>query len=639
LSDHQGTVRDVVSYDSNQTTVENHLKYDSFGNITDQSDATQQPLYAFTGREWDADSELSYNRARWYDPTVGKFLSEDPIGFDGGDVNLARYVSNNPLNFTDPTGQKSYTPVSLVKTAAALTGFVPGSPIGGALLGVSLAASQFSTSNFDDGRSSANNSTFSFADNFKPIGSTKNNFFMGQDFLSDNERINQGASSNISSTWVQTIQAQSGNSNFLNQSFGLEGSSQGSVNLNNFSSIENWLLTQNFDGFDPGQPKSQISRPETRKEEGARRFKNGDTSLLTFTLLYSDKWNGGVDQYRIYHATKNREADRQVLRDILSFPERTLQAGQRKIVGFTSDAAQSLRESSFENIYGSYGITIGGISSRQVESTFDNFLINGFEFAGQSLGAAVNFPDTIENSIFGTYDRAVDAYDYGKTNNANSLAVQSTLTLNKFAGFESIADGLERKTIDGTRLNARQATQSLSQGFFTVSENAFMLAGAVKPLQSGFNSTKTYLNQFELRVNNSTLGSNFGNLSIARKTPARAYQSGPRMADSLLLRKNTNTSHAINITEWRRSISRNNIRAERLKFVGKDAVKVDAGTWRSVDGSRQFRTVPNDYLGRHGIGQPTVPNIPHAHFEFLAPPNLGGTNLRVLKNVHIPLVD
>lgn len=39
-----------------------------------------------------------------YDPSVGRWLSEDPIGFEGGDANLERYVGNNPTNATDPTG-------------------------------------------------------------------------------------------------------------------------------------------------------------------------------------------------------------------------------------------------------------------------------------------------------------------------------------------------------------------------------------------------------------------------------------------------------------------------------------------------------------------------------------------------------
>jgi RHS repeat-associated protein len=45
-----------------------------------------------------------YMRARYYDPSVGRFISEDPIGFDGGDVNLMAYVQNNPVSFADPSG-------------------------------------------------------------------------------------------------------------------------------------------------------------------------------------------------------------------------------------------------------------------------------------------------------------------------------------------------------------------------------------------------------------------------------------------------------------------------------------------------------------------------------------------------------
>ncbi|MCX7427983.1 MAG: hypothetical protein NTW96_20435 [Planctomycetia bacterium] len=39
-----------------------------------------------------------------YDPTVGRFLEEDPIGFAAGDTNLYRYVHNSPTTRTDPSG-------------------------------------------------------------------------------------------------------------------------------------------------------------------------------------------------------------------------------------------------------------------------------------------------------------------------------------------------------------------------------------------------------------------------------------------------------------------------------------------------------------------------------------------------------
>jgi uncharacterized protein RhaS with RHS repeats len=42
--------------------------------------------------------------ARYYDPSTGRFISEDPIGFQGGDINLYAYVQNNPLMRVDPSG-------------------------------------------------------------------------------------------------------------------------------------------------------------------------------------------------------------------------------------------------------------------------------------------------------------------------------------------------------------------------------------------------------------------------------------------------------------------------------------------------------------------------------------------------------
>ena len=47
-------------------------------------------------------SSFSYSP---FNPETGRFLSEDPIGFKGGDTNLYGYVFNNPINLTDPTGE------------------------------------------------------------------------------------------------------------------------------------------------------------------------------------------------------------------------------------------------------------------------------------------------------------------------------------------------------------------------------------------------------------------------------------------------------------------------------------------------------------------------------------------------------
>jgi len=65
--------------------------------------------YTYTGREWDKETGLYYNRARYYDPMEGRFISKDPISFAGGDANLYGYTGNNPVNRVDPEGENWLT--------------------------------------------------------------------------------------------------------------------------------------------------------------------------------------------------------------------------------------------------------------------------------------------------------------------------------------------------------------------------------------------------------------------------------------------------------------------------------------------------------------------------------------------------
>lgn len=60
--------------------------------------------FRFPGQYYDNESQLHYNYARYYDPGMGRYISADPIGLIGNDINLYRYARNNPVRFSDIFG-------------------------------------------------------------------------------------------------------------------------------------------------------------------------------------------------------------------------------------------------------------------------------------------------------------------------------------------------------------------------------------------------------------------------------------------------------------------------------------------------------------------------------------------------------
>lgn len=173
-----------------------------------------------------------------------------------------------------------------------------------------------------------------------------------------------------------------------------------------------------------------------------------------------------------------------------------------------------------------------------------------------------------------------------------------------------------------------------------------MLKGGIRA--PGFSSSSSFIDA-GTGIKISGVPSNFGKMNISPinrggagvketggiTTKTRTgYTSGPKVPD--LLRPDKFTKKTTQLTEWRRSIDPMDIANERKLFLGEDSIKVDAGKWRSLDGTRQFRVKPQDYLGEHSIGKPSVPNIPHVHLEFLQP-SMNGTKFDVVKNVHVPI--
>lgn len=84
-----------------------HVAYSAFGQIVGTTESNDS-IFRFTSREYDYSTQEYYFRSRTYHPRVGRFGQADTIGFDGLDVNLYRYVFNDPTGGTDPHGTTGF---------------------------------------------------------------------------------------------------------------------------------------------------------------------------------------------------------------------------------------------------------------------------------------------------------------------------------------------------------------------------------------------------------------------------------------------------------------------------------------------------------------------------------------------------
>jgi RHS repeat-associated protein len=97
-------------------TLQTQYTYEPFG-VTTQTGAASTSSYKYTGREDDG-TGLIYYRARYYHPRLQRFVAEDPIGFEGGDVNAYAYASDNPIMYSDPYGLFSIGDLPLLPPGA-----------------------------------------------------------------------------------------------------------------------------------------------------------------------------------------------------------------------------------------------------------------------------------------------------------------------------------------------------------------------------------------------------------------------------------------------------------------------------------------------------------------------------------------
>jgi RHS repeat-associated protein len=92
----------VASLSSGAGALTGTYTYDSFGNLTASTGSVTNP-FRYTGREFDSETGIYEYRARYFDPTIGRFISEDPFRFAAG-MNFFAFVHNNPVALDDPMG-------------------------------------------------------------------------------------------------------------------------------------------------------------------------------------------------------------------------------------------------------------------------------------------------------------------------------------------------------------------------------------------------------------------------------------------------------------------------------------------------------------------------------------------------------
>ena len=99
-SDEMGSITHVTDEEGN---ILNRYEYDAWGNLTAEEEQVPN-RFKYTGEQFDPITQQYYLRARFYNPSLARFMQEDTYRGDG--LNLYAYCANNPVRYVDPSGHE-----------------------------------------------------------------------------------------------------------------------------------------------------------------------------------------------------------------------------------------------------------------------------------------------------------------------------------------------------------------------------------------------------------------------------------------------------------------------------------------------------------------------------------------------------
>jgi RHS repeat-associated protein len=117
---HADGLGSITSLSNAAGSVVQTYTFDSFGKQTSSTGSLTNP-FQYTARESDPETGLYYYRARYYDASTGRFLTEDRIGFLSG-IDFYTYVRNAPTKYRDPSGKDPIIGVTVGAIAGTIQG-------------------------------------------------------------------------------------------------------------------------------------------------------------------------------------------------------------------------------------------------------------------------------------------------------------------------------------------------------------------------------------------------------------------------------------------------------------------------------------------------------------------------------------